>query len=324
MRRKFIFVYAIVGLMVVLIVGLGWQSTAAAGSGSGSGYGGSGSGYGGSGGNHGRYGPHAPMITTSSSVTFPGGSLSVSGVNFKPGESITLTLLGPPVVLATTSSNATGSFSVGVTIPTGTQPGVHTIVATGASGDSASTAIVVREKTSPPVITSGPSATATVGQFFSFQVTATGYPPPRFSEAGALPAGVSFSSAGNLSGTPRFRSAGTYQFTILARNSAGSTSQTFTLTVVQLSRAPSITSRPNATAVVGRYFSFRVIATGYPAPSFTEVGALPAGVSFTSAGQLSGTPRSGSAGTYPLTITATNSAGSASQTFSLTVIRPTP
>jgi hypothetical protein len=299
MKRKFILVWAIVSL----VVGVGWQATASAAP---------------------PYGPNGAQIATSSSAVFPGGSVRVSGVNFKPRESVTLTLHSPPVVLGTTSTGRFGSFSTQVTIPAGTQPGAHTIVATGAQGDSASTGIVVRQRPSPPVITSGPSATATVGQFFSFQVTATGFPAPSFSEAGGLPAGVHFSFAGVLSGTPRTRSAGTYRFTIIAGNAAGSARQRFTLTVVQPLRPPSIISGPTATAAVGRFFAFSVTATGFPAPRFSEVGGLPAGVSFSSSGILSGTPRTGSAGTYPFTITATNSAGSASQAFTLTVVRADP
>ena len=87
------------------------------------------------------YDPNAIGISTSSSATCDNGSLTVNGVNFEPSESVTLTL--GSVTLGTTSADPNGSFSTTVTIPPGTAPASYTIVATGASGDSSSTAITV-------------------------------------------------------------------------------------------------------------------------------------------------------------------------------------
>ena len=66
-------------------------------------------------------------------------------------------------------------------------------------------------------------------------------------------------------------------------------------------------------------------ATGIPTPalSATSTPALPSGVTFTDNGNgtatLAGTPPPGSQGSYLLTIKAANSAGTASQSFLLTV-----
>ncbi len=62
--------------------------------------------------------------------------------------------------------------------------------------------------------------------------------------------------------------------------------------------------------------SFTPLATGTPAPTITESGALPTGISF-SGGALSGTPTQ--TGTFPITFTATSGALSTNQTFVLTV-----
>jgi CSLREA domain-containing protein len=86
--------------------------------------------------------------------------------------------------------------------------------------------------------------------------------------------------------------------------------------------APAAFTSPTSTVfLVGLPKSFNVTANGVPSPTFSLSGALPAGVSFTSDGLLSGTPASGSEGTYLLTITASNSAGFTTQTFTLTVVR---
>jgi len=70
--------------------------------------------------------------------------------------------------------------------------------------------------------------------------------------------------------------------------------------------------------------SFSIITTGIPVPSISLSGALPAGVSFADnddgTGSLSGTPTPGTEGDYPLTITASNGAGSdATMNFTLSI-----
>jgi hypothetical protein len=57
----------------------------------------------------------------------------------------------------------------------------------------------------PPAITSASTASATVGDPLTFQVTATGYPTPAFSKSGGLPKGVTLSSAPGCSRAPRHR-----------------------------------------------------------------------------------------------------------------------
>jgi hypothetical protein len=91
--------------------------------------------------------------------------------------------------------------------------------------------------------------------------------------------------------------------------------------------AASITSANTTRFTVGTAGSFTVTASGYPTPSLSESGPLPTGVSFHDNGDgnatLSGTPASGTGGSYPLTITAHNGVGSdATQSFTLTVDQP--
>ena len=100
-----------------------------------------------------------------------------------------------------------------------------------------------------------------------------------------------------------------------------STSATATATY-SLQSSPTIISANNATFTVGSAGSFTVTTTGAPAPSLTESGTLPAGVTFkdngNGTGTLSGTA-SGSASTFPITFTASNGVGTAAtQNFTLT------
>lgn len=96
-----------------------------------------------SGGNFGYGHRHHPEITTSSSTIDPGDSLTANCENFAPHEKIIFTLDSHPVFLGKTTSDGNGSCFIRVTIPSNTEPGEHTIVATGETGDSASTEITV-------------------------------------------------------------------------------------------------------------------------------------------------------------------------------------
>ncbi len=79
---------------------------------------------------------------------------------------------------------------------------------------------------------------------------------------------------------------------------------------------PVFTSAAGATFASGASERFPITATGKPRPTITESGTLPRGVSFVGS-TLRGTPTT--AGAFRVRFTATNSAGSATQFFTLTV-----
>jgi hypothetical protein len=97
------------------------------------------------------------------------------------------------------------------------------------------------------------------------------------------------------------------------------TAQTWSVEYPVATKAPTITSAKGATFVKGLAAKFTVKATGSPAPSFSETGALHGGVTLTSAGLLSGTATA--TGTFPITITAANGVSpNATQAFTLHVV----
>ncbi|WP_341579836.1 hypothetical protein [Microbacterium schleiferi] len=72
-------------------------------------------------------------ITASASDVTQGGQVVLSGGGFGPNETVQIELHSTPVVLASIPASATGTFSTTVTIPAGTAPGAHTLVARGLS-----------------------------------------------------------------------------------------------------------------------------------------------------------------------------------------------
>ena len=101
-----------------------------------------------------------PTISTGTSSIEPCAAVTVTLSGFQPSETVTLTLDGTSNVLRTATTDATGALSVSLTLPTGTSLGTHSIVATGASGDTATTAITVAGSCAVPVAAISPSGLA--------------------------------------------------------------------------------------------------------------------------------------------------------------------
>jgi hypothetical protein len=184
----------------------------------------------------------------------------------------------------------------------------------------ASPSIQFDEGNLAPTITSANATTFTVGTVGMFQVTGAGDPPNTYTTAGPLPTGVNLSPSGLLSGKPAAGTGGIYAFTIIASNGVTpNATQAFTLTVDQ---APAITSGNSTQFTIGVASSFQVTATGFPAPTFSHTGSLPTGITLSPSGLLGVTAAAGTAGTYHITITASNGVSpNATQSFTVTVVK---
>jgi hypothetical protein len=236
--------------------------------------------------------------------------------------------------VVTVSNTGTGSTNVPITVPQGTtvngaafgSPYDGQLSAWTPIAGTGSTTLT--EKVSP-TITSANSATSIAGAPFSFTVTTTGDPAPALTETGSLPGGLTFVDNGNgtatISGTPAASTGGSFPITITAKSTSGTTTQSFTLTNAS---APTITSANTASFTVGTNSTYTITTTGYPAPTITEQGTLPAGLTFTDNGNGTGSisgNTTANGGTYPVTIQATNSSGStATLNLTITVVSAAP
>lgn len=270
----------------------------------------------------------APAITSANNVTFRtgvAGTFTVTATGFpvpsiaRGGSSL------PPGVSYVDNGNGTGTLAGTPSAGSGNLYSI-TFTATNAVGSTPAQSFTITVQQAP-AITSANNATFTVGSVGTFTVTTSGFPKPSIVRGGAaLPAGVTFTDNGNgtgtLAGTPGAGLGGTFTITFTPTNVVGSGStQTFTLTVRQV---PAITSVNIGAAPVGVPYSFTITASGFPAPTIGLTGTLPAGLTFVSngngTGTLSGTPAAGTVGQYDLTFTPSNTAGTgAAQTFTLTI-----
>jgi hypothetical protein len=268
----------------------------------------------------------SPGFTSAATTTFTVGAAGTFTVTAIGAPTPTLTLAGalPSGVTFVDNGNGTGTLSGTPAAGTGGPYALTVTAANGVPPDGTQAFTLTVNQT--PAITSAASTTFTVAAAGTFTVTTSGFPAPTVAIGGvALPAGVTFvdngDGTGTLSGTPAAGTGGSYAITFTASNVTGTSApQAFTLSV---SGPPAITSATTTTFTAGSAGSFTVTATGTPTPALTVSGTLPSGVTFvdhgTGTGTLSGTPAAGTGGTYPLTFTATNSVGSATQSFTLTV-----
>ena len=171
-----------------------------------------------------------------------------------------------------------------------------------------------------PVITLTPGTlpAAAAATAYSQQLTAAGGVGPYAYTvtSGSLPAGLTLSSSGLLSGTPT--AAGSFTLTVQAQDAhqfAGA--QSYTLAVSSPTLSLNLPSLPGSTA--GTAYSAAITAAGGTAPYAysVSVGSLPAGLSLNAAtGVLSGTTNV--AGNFAFTVKVTDSSTGVGAPFSAT------
>jgi hypothetical protein len=173
------------------------------------------------------------------------------------------------------------------------------------------------------LVSTSPIPAATQGQPYSFQFTSAGGISPVSWGATSIPSGLALSNSGLLSGTPT--GTGTTSISVTATDSCLPSNQTangsFSLTVNAAPVPVAIaTTSPLAGATQGVAYNVQMAASGGTPPYIWSItaGSLPAGLTLSSGGVISGTPTT--IGTSTPTIKVADSLGAnASGSFSITV-----
>ncbi len=237
-------------------------------------------------------------------------SIQVSVLNDSAAGGVTFGPVGFGTLTQTSTTTATYTAPNPVTAET-----VVKIVITSVDFPNQSTTLTVTVEP-PPTITTTTLPTAPLNGSYSASVTATGGVPPLSWSitAGALPAGLKLSNSttGTAQITGKATAAGSSTFTITVTDaSAGDPPASQQLTIVVSSLAITTTS-PLPSGTVGTVYDSPGLqftasgGTGTDTWTVATGSTLPARLSLSSAGLLSGTPTAG--GTFTFGITATDSA----------------
>lgn len=188
------------------------------------------------------------------------------------------------------------------------------------SNATANTASVILFNPAPPEITTTSIPNFVVGATYSQQLTVISGSAVTWSlddDSGPLPAGVTLSDSGLISGTPTAGYANNAAQTLIfnASNAGGSDSVSITVSAFI---APPVGSTINSSATVNKTYSYQFPKSGNPAPTFSiSSGSLPTGLTLSTTGLVSGTVTSTANTTA--TIKATNSVGSSTYTLNIAV-----
>ena len=88
------------------------------------------------------------LAPSSAGAITPGKKLTVSGTGYAPGSMVSVVMYSTPQVLTTVVADASGNFTVEVTVPAGLAAGKHTVVASGVDANG-----VLRYVTLPITVT---------------------------------------------------------------------------------------------------------------------------------------------------------------------------
>lgn len=272
-----------------------------------------------------------PPGTKSYSITVNPLSLTVTGTfgNGQVGVAYSAQAGGaggaPPYTLSVSGLPPGVTFANGAVGGTPTTAGQYTVsvTVTDSAKTTATQTFPVSIAASALTITTGALPNGTVNVAYSATLSATGGSGQYSWTVSGLPPGVTATAAGAISGTPT--TAGSYSVTATVTDTAIAVavitaSKTFAITVA----VPplSVTTASLANATVGTGYSATLGATGGVPPYTWTATGLPAGLSVSSTGAISGTATA--AGAASVSVTVKDSLGTtASSTLQLTVVLPT-
>jgi hypothetical protein len=237
--------------------------------------------------------------------TLPGGTVGTPySVTLVPSGgtgafSLTATGLPPGILLSGTKISGTpttiGSYTVTVSLTDhATVPNTVTQTFT----------VVIAPQ--PPTVTAATLPNAIAGTAYSQQLAYTGGSGSATFNlvSGPLPAGLTLSASGLISGTPTNASAGsTYPFTVsVTVGSQTSAAVSFSITVPAL---PAVTTTSLPSGNVGIAYSRQLQYSGGSGatPSWSSTGSLPPGITVNTSGLVSGTPTTAGSYTFSVAVT---------------------
>ena len=254
----------------------------------------------------------APVIFSTAVTTGYNGTPYTYDVDSlaSPAAGYSLTTFPPGMTIGTSTGliqwtpSSVGTFSV-------------VVVATNTAGTDNQSFDINVVTPSPPNITSTAVTTGTVNTLYQYDVEATGGPAPTYSLT-TPPAGMTINTTtGLIQWTPT--SAGLFPVTVVATNTEGTDTQSFSINVTE---PPQITSTAVVAGAKDVLYQYDVDASGTPAPTFSLTTSPPGMTINPTSGLIQWTPTS--VGKFSVVVVATNTAGTNNQSFDIDVVNTSP
>jgi hypothetical protein len=236
-------------------------------------------------------------------------NLTATIANDSTNKGVTWALTGPGALSNVTTTSVTYTAPAVGTVPApALTTGAATVTATSVADATKNGTTTITVSAVPAITTTSPLPAGTEGTAYNQTIAASGGAGTlTFSiTGGALPAGLTLSGSGAITGTPTGPNV-TSPFTVTVTDSSAAGAKTasnaFSITI-NLPPPPTITTTSLAAGVEGTAYSQTVQATGGLTPyTFSiSVGSLPAGLSINAAtGAITGTP-TGPNGTANFTV----------------------
>jgi hypothetical protein len=252
-----------------------------------------------------------------------------------PAQPLTITAPTLPGWLTLT---ATGNGTATLTgTPSNANVGANTVllaVTDGIATTFQAFTITVADTNDAPVFTSSPVLTTSQGAVYSYSITASDIdlPPQTLTFSGAvLPSWLTLTPGGTngtatLSGVSSNANVGANLVSLQVSDGIGTTTQNFTITVVNVNDAPTFTSAPILSGTQGAAYSYSIVTSDIDLPTQVltiTAPTLPSWLTLTPTGNgtatLTGTPSNANVGTNGVLLAVTDGIATTFQNFVITV-----
>jgi len=260
---------------------------------------------------------HAPALASIGNKSVNENALLNFTVSATDADSDTITYSATGLPTGAIFSSQNFSWTPGYT-----QAGTYQVTFTASDGTASGSetiTITVNNTNRAPVLVAVGNKSVNENSLLSFSISATDADSDIIIySATGLPTGAVFSGQ-TFTWTPGYSQAGTYQVTFTASDGQDQDSETVTITVDNVNRAPALSAIGNKSVYVGDSVSFTVEATDPDSDTIEySVNGLPSGATFASQSFV-WTPGQSQAGSFGVTFTASDGQLEDSDAITITV-----
>ncbi len=263
------------------------------------------------------------LVYSPAGLTADGGTAGASvSPSINSGGAVDTYSLTGTIPSGVTIDPSTGIISCDNTLPIGTY--TLLVVATNSAGSTGANYTITINPEAPSSLSYSPATTTGnygIAGSSAAPTINTGGGVMTYSLSGTIPSGISIDPSSGIISYDNTLSAGGYSLTVNAANSVASTTATYNITINAVAPSSLVYSPAGLTAdrgTAGASVSPSINSGGI-VDTYSLTGTVPSGVTIDSSTGIISYDNTLSTGSYPLTVNATNSIGSTTTTFTITI-----